>query len=350
MTNITAIKSTEKNGNEEKEALLFVTDSMSSYMAKPEKNDRQQKLHQIGDFLVCSTGYTELALDTAARLMEDSFSSVDQVSDAILKITHGYGLTPDDGLNFIVGGKGKKGLELRHINTTGNYKHINGIADYSKRGFREGQFFFDGSAEFFVTQYLKGLGDAGKIIPIDNHVESFGLLYDISMAGAINTGVNDKLQIGVITPEKASLLYDPDVSLELDSWPTYVKNSIGVDVELMDWETDYGKELEKKKLYSEKITSVFNRFYQDIIGDMKSFSAAKKWYTYETERFLRDYTNLEQIQTFKEDLLMKKANVAKGFDAIKQNSLESKLNYIADYNARQDAKSASLKKSLQNAK
>ena len=344
MTNIGALKVRE----DDKEYLVFVADGMGSVdrvvlsqegvRINPNggtKNDNHQKLFQIRDYLLMGTGRGDLIQAAAIEVSKLEISSAKELADKILEVTANYSLTKDDALNFIVGGKDEGSLSIYQVNTTGNYRAIDGTADYKKRGIEKRDAAFDGSGATHVRDYLKGCGAAGKPLVAKDLADALVLAYEFGKTGANDTGVNDKLQYGVVSDNGVSTLYHPDVMLlTQEGFQQYLGEMCGVDMSLPA--QDAGEE-EVNQLYAKRndLARVLRNLYLALDLDLKDNSEARKQYTAVAESFANDEVDLENLLGAKVERTDTKSNVAKGATALVQKGLRALLDYKQDYDKRQ---------------
>jgi hypothetical protein len=304
MTNIGAFKIFNK---EMGEAIILVADGMGSsprfildnngkVVANPRggiKDDNNQKLFYIGDHMLMGTGNSKYIIDTALILQNEKFDKTEHLAQAVLEVTDKFGLTEKDGLSFIAAGMSNNKLSILDINTTGN----NGLnSDYKKRTFTEKNYIFNGSGSFHVNQYIDAWQKANKDLLNNNLANGLLLAYNFGKEGAIDNGVNDKLQFGIITPDKSSAIFHPDINpVTSQNAITYINKLFGTDFNINSKTPQ--KEIKRSYTQLKEISTLSTNFYNALKIDLTNYSIARGQYSSDSEKFGED---LITAKAFKE--------------------------------------------------
>lgn len=332
MTNIGMIKVKEDN----KEYLVCVADGMASYVQNHTKDDNNQKIFRVGDYLLMGTGDGGAIKEMATQLSKMQFSSAKDVADKVLEVSESFGLNEKNYLNFIVGGKDQDGLNVYHINTTG----INGmdekLSDYKKRGYTVGDSAFDGSGSPHVMSYLQGNHEAGKPLTATNLADGLVLAYIFGKKAAKDAGVNDKIQLGIVSDEGVSRLYPSGTTpVNAEESYNYMEEISGIKCEPLSKESSQ----EEKEKFSQKwtdISDVLSNFYKALDHDLSRLGELRDFYTSVAETYGNDLTPLDVLNRVKDQRLEARANVAKGAEALVEKGLEALLNYQSDFDKRKE--------------
>jgi len=362
MTNIGAIKVTEstKKGKKagHKQYLVFVADGMGSvpeFIPSKEgglvrvpgggtKQDNSQKLLRIGNYLIMGSGGRSEIERTYQALRNRQFSSVTELAEQILYVTHKFGLTKDDGLEFIVGGKEASELAIGKINATGNFLATKGFADYSKRGYYFAETFAEsGSGQKHVADYLNTQDLTGKPILFQDLAEGLCLAHEFGKQAAADSFVNDKLQYGIISETGASIILHPDIKpLDKPFWYSYIEDMCQVPFPypIVKLTSQQYKELMEK---GNSLVAVLFNFYTALDINLKKYSNAKLNYTTIAEYYLRDAISLSGLKAAKQKVKETHNIVQEGVNAFLQKGLEPMTKYIKEFN---DTMRASEQKAL----
>jgi len=353
MTNIGAIQFKKKSEEKDSEEyIVFVADGMGSNPFQHAKGDSIQKLFHVGEYLITGTGTLSVLQNTVMELSKRQHATAEDVAKGILEITDTFKLTSKDSENFIVGGKDKEGLGLYWVNTTGNFSNIDGTEDYSKRKFIKRTDAFDGSGSRFVNNYLFGMSQAGKPIVLEDVADGLALVYEFGKQGAIDAGVNDKLQYGIITQDGVTTIFHPEIQLmvsnDSNQFKNYLQNATGILV------PKRSKELppeEKKRILTLRsdLAAVLRNAYVALDIDLRQHSEARRDYTETAEEYSRDNISLDTLTDAKTVKAETKERVVQATQAFMSRDVAKIIVYKRAFDDRQrtiEDRSLSYRESL----
>ncbi|MBN2458911.1 hypothetical protein JXB28_01375 [Candidatus Woesearchaeota archaeon] len=321
--------------------LVMVADSMASYAGKENhsvsKEDRSQKMYVVGEkknFLIMGTGRGDMIRNVALSLYDANLDSLKEASDAILEITDGFDpgdtITP---LNFIVGGnyvierENRRELGFAHVVATvvpPDQKASS--AEYRQR---EGSLCYDavdGSGAIPVMEHKKKSAQFGKDMVFDL-ADVLVELYEQGKAGAQDTGVNDKLQFGIINKNSASTIYHPDIwlvsSQHFDEYLTRMAKITLPEVKPEDVKGHYGLAEMKND-----VKKVLTSFYDAWTAELRELSELRQGYTQWADAFGNDEAKYrEGFEAIKARRQLARRNVLEGANALVTKGLEALVSY-----------------------
>jgi len=311
MTNIGILGRRDKCG--EMKFITAIADSQGTDMANETKSDRYVKIFGVGDdrnIILLGTGATEVILRTADKLRsQGGIKTVEEASGAVLDLTHQQysemtkgkpGILPRKGfgVDFLLGGPGSKELLMTSVNTTGFFgnpksdKYGNRAAVPISVEKNEWSGAFRGSAWRHINRYIAGQSESGRPLIVEGIEDGLVEMHDLSLRGARDIGVNDKLHYAVITPSKTVSLVHPGSQFsDNGSFIEQVVNLTGLDVaDVLKGRGD----LTDPKRYSAAVDLAYDvgtfcaAFYSALSSQLGISSGLKREYTDLSERFFRD--------------------------------------------------------------
>jgi len=346
MTNIGGAKFLKKNreeGEEFEEYLFFIADSMASSRESQSKWDYYQKMFVVGenkDFILMGTGRGDWLTHLASKLENEPLVGLEDTYQQILFLTQNIpGINHNECLNLIIGGyhilprQARKTLGILHMNATG-WSPDEGKSRPENIGARLEDFVFDGSGSGNVISYLDGLHETGKIY-VDDLADVLVYMYEFGKQGAKNMGVNDKLQLGILTKNGSSVLYHPDIRLAGDNQFTFYLNQmcsaklpvLGDDVE--------GKERIELGQARQDLKKVLSQVYCSLISDLREYAELRSWYTSWSEAYAANEKFKECFDNIRERRAKARGHVTDGVNALVNRGLDSLVSYLKDCDLRQ---------------
>jgi len=219
MTNIAAFPVWERGPDgKEKKYVLAVADSQAS--SKYEKRSGMQKMVHRGNCLLMATGsayYADTAFTAAAGFPND-FLTAESAARKLLKITEGsdYQKKENDLSFIVVGPKPGVGPTV--------YK-VDAVTRRPGRGrdMIEQLYAFEGSGSRMVKRAMSRDTEKGTM-NISDLSEGMVYCWDLAENATTDSGVDDKLQIGLMSDEGVRLLFHPDIYINADAdYQDYLK-------------------------------------------------------------------------------------------------------------------------------
>lgn len=350
MTNVGLIGIRNKSG--EMKAVTGIADSQGTNQGLGTKDDTNLKIFTVGDdrrIMLLGTGSADVIISTADALRKQKgIGTVEEASQAVLEYTHYHyskmtkgkpETLPGEGFatDFILGGPGKNDLEMTLIDTTG----FNGnpkTSKYKNRGIEQisverGNWYgvFRGSAFRHINNYISGQSESGRPIIIESIADGLVEMYDLSLRGARDLGVNDKLHFGVITPDKTVRLVHPETQFkDLDSHIEQLVNLTGLNIggalgEMFN--EDPVKESEAIDL-SRDASRFSAGFYYALSSELKTSSGLKSEFTRLSEKL---YRNPKYVERFNEIIELRRNSlgfVKEGVDAMLSGDASKMREYM----------------------
>lgn len=350
MTNVGLIGRRNKSG--EMDFITAIADSQGTNQGYGTKDDTNLKIFTLGDdrrIMLLGTGSADVIIQTADTLRkQQGIRTVQEASEAVLGFTHHHyqrmtngkpQKLPKDGFatDFILGGPGKNGLEMTTVSTTGfngdpktsNYADRNAqLIDVAPGGWNGA---FRGSAFRHINHYLDGQTESGRPIFIENIADGLIEMYDLSLRGAKDLGVNDKLHFGVITPERSVRLVHPDAQFrDLEAYVEQLTTLTGLSIGETIGKMQSGvpeEEFAAQDLSTE--TSRFSAaFYYTLTNELRTSSHLKTIYTGLSEQMHRDdryAKRFSEMGTLRKESLTRVQN---GVDALLSGDAHQMMKYI----------------------
>ncbi len=290
-----------------------------------------------GDILFLGTGDGEVIDGTARDLRnQKGIATIEEASQAALDMTHARYVNatrgkPETlprkgfGVDFLIGGPGRNDLGIFEINTTG-FRGPKAHNKYADRGANlvelpKGNWggSFKGSAWGHINRYLDGQFESGRPIIIETLADALIEMHDLSLRGARDIGVNDRLHYGIITPSRTVRLVHPSVwEGDTQAHIEQVVNLTGLNVAevLNGMDAD---ECERNSaaidLYSD-IRLFTGGFYFALASELTSSSNLKREYTRLSEKSLRDESYKPRFKEIGRRRLESHARIQEGVDVL----------------------------------
>ncbi|MBN2052876.1 hypothetical protein JW756_05205 [Candidatus Woesearchaeota archaeon] len=350
MTNIGGIKvfkDPAKKKDSLDDHLVLVADSMGSFKGSETKTDNNQKLHIIGEkrkFILMGTGYGDMIRYVAGTLQHVPLDSLQEASDRILEITDNMSPPPGikkAGLNFILGGnyiihqENRRELGLAHILATVFAHDIKKKdPDYRRRGASLQPYVFDGSGSGFVYGHIENMYELGKD-GFEDVADAMVLAYEFGKQGAKDSGVNDKLQFGIMNQNTAATIFHPDTILDSEElFVEYINRMCSIKTPPI---TNDIKGEARVNLINQRIDikRFLSNFYDALTADLRDYSEMRKFYTQWAEAFANDPLNHKKgfDEMLRRRTLARK-HVAYAADALLKTNLPTMIDYVKDFDTR----------------
>ncbi len=255
MTNIFAIAVPEK----EPEYIFCVADSQTTSLGSETKFS-SQKMAQRGSNILMNTGSAEIKYDVFEKTKGKSISSV-ELAELILKETEElakkFENNDDMATTIFVAGKNKDKLEMYNVDIF-NTK-------FTKRGISPtGSIYSNGSGLRHVGPALNRDFEKGYQIYPKTPLEALMLCFSVGAKADTDLGVNEKLQIGVISKSATRLILPPNIEgYNLEECNSYMSNLAGVPCK---WENNMPKNA-RDELHN--IVKCADNFYLALETEMR---------------------------------------------------------------------------------
>jgi len=322
MTNITLIKTVEDLD----ERILLLTDSMGSNFEEQLKNDHIQKLYKSSDFLLVGTGRSDQCADMGREFMNWDNYTVDQVSESILSYSK-KNFDLDEPLHFVVAGKEDNKVNDSHVICEEDDYHT------------DSSIILDGSSREIVGEFLNSLNKE-KRLNLNNHLEGLSNIYAARKYGAMSLGVNDKIQLGIVSKNGVSTVYCPNILFNprTNSRSEYLKQLTGVDLK-NPAEYIIKNESRFREAYDLTIkANKFNEeFYHALIADLDALNRQKD-HIPEIKKRVQKGLNSDDVLKILIDENEKRVNNAQSaYSALISKNPKDRENYLSDFQKRQHA-------------
>ncbi|MBU0977171.1 MAG: hypothetical protein KKD18_02035 [Nanoarchaeota archaeon] len=350
MTNIGIIGRRSKKGD--MEFVTAIADSQGTNMESGTKYDSHLKIFTVGDdrnILLLGTGNGRIIVETADALRaQGGIKTVEEASQAVLDITHqGYSkatkgkpeILPRRGLgvDFLIGGPCRNDLGMTRVNTTG-FRGDRRHNRYDERGTHtievsKGNWngTFDGSAWGPINRYIEGQVEAGRPIIVETIHDALVEMHDLSLRGARDIGVNDKLHYGIITPGRTVRLVHPDSKFgDTEAYVEQVVSLTGLDVAsvLMDLDSSDSERNSAALDLSSRIGILTGGFYYALVSELGESSNLKQEYTGLSERIFRDAECNSRFEEIRRRRLNSLARVQEGVGALLSRDPQKMRDYM----------------------
>jgi hypothetical protein len=322
--------------------LVLFADSMISFEPCGTKRDDTQKLYTIGkdqDFLLMGAGCADGVVRVVQEIEDMQFNTLQDVAKKILKVTEKRDIVNErDPLDFIVAGKyavdGKKKFELGfvEIDTTG-FSSCPGKPKWSDRAFMiKPRFTIDGAGAGHALSYMQAMEETGKQYNIDL-ATVFALAYECSKKGAKDSGVNDKLQFGVMTKDGISTLYHPEINLySEEAFSRYLNQMCRLNLPMRG--KVEGKEEKKILKARSDLVDMLNFFYDQFVTDLREYAECRRWYTTYSEEYANDNNAKNDFEEMRARRARAKQNVQAGLNAFMERGIPAILGYSKNFDER----------------
>jgi hypothetical protein len=185
---------------------VVMADSLGSN--EIEKNSGNQKIFPIGNSYLLGTGHGGKIQRVAQELLPYAGYSAGDLSKIVIEIIdEKIVLAPNEPLNFIIMGHGITGIESYHITPT-NFKE--------PKQKNEG-LLLDGSGSYFSVKALDRDKNKGLNVRDDSYKTVADItydLFDLAIAAEKSTGVDLRLQTGIVLPEGIITLFNPTIAFD----------------------------------------------------------------------------------------------------------------------------------------
>lgn len=255
MTNIFAIAIPDK----EPEYIFCVADSQTTSLGSETKFS-SQKMVQRGSNILMNTGSADIKYDVFERTKGKDLPP-GELAELILKETEVLAKKFENNDNMattiFIAGRNKDKLEMHNVDIL-NTK-------YTKRGaYQESAIYSNGSGMRHVGPALSRDFEKGYQIYPKTPLEALMLCFSVGAKADTDLGVNEKLQISIISKNTTRLILPPGISgCSWDEWNAYLSGISGVQSNLN--ENSSKPELDNLK----KVSHCVNNFYQAFETEMR---------------------------------------------------------------------------------
>jgi hypothetical protein len=325
MTNISAFKIANLKGNPQ--YAVLVADSMASQIEVAKKDDFRQKLLVLNGALSMFSGDMRLGYSVYRELQKSNSVGPKSLAKTILDITTQNKVSPNMPLDFILSGFEDGEAKIYHINATGFNPYNPSKSKTSNKGAIEDFYAFSGSGAPFAQRVVEGQFDIG-IDPVPKDIVSgISLIKNIAEATTASSGVNDKLQHGIITPNGMHVLFHPDIKFTgFDEHVDYFKRLLGFKL------SPYGAFGTEERIASMKVNRpawvVTRDFYNAFDFDFGRLQGAIRDYRIVCEGFKDknvSFKRVEQQRTFYQEA---KSLAEEAVTALLSGKSESVISYL----------------------
>jgi hypothetical protein len=334
MTNISAAKIYEGK-DKESENVVMVADSMSTMGQGGQKSDASQKLFSVNGSLIMHSGMRDAAMDVYQELKKRGTESPWEISKSIIEIVKNRGFPSNLPLDFIVSGFEKGGAKVHYVNATG-FDELNSNVPSEPKGVSREQFYaFSGSGAPFANRIFEGQVDLG-LDPRPRDVTSgLSLMRSIAQAATESSGVNDRLQYGVITPNGSHTLFHPSIGISDEGeLSTYLKSITGQDYEKCG---DFGTEQAvQARLANKPLVLMCRDFYDAFDLDLSLLESASRDFRTISDLFKESKVNLERVGEEKKIYVESKDIAKKAVSALLSRDAGEIAGYIVDNRKRRE--------------
>jgi hypothetical protein len=332
--------------------LVMVADSMALFDGSLRKADDKQKLFVIGehkDFIMMCSGAGVAAEYVASEAFNAPMGSLEDAAKKILDVTNDRdAVDANVALNFIVGGRygAEDGKEPRLgfacINATGNNPELK-KSRWSDRGFRiDPLFAINGYASSIVMDYRQQLFETGKG-HCNDVADALALAFEFGKNGAKAAFVNEKIQIGIVTKDRVSAIYPPDVRLQGEIFTHYLNHMSGLNLPTLP-DNGTGSEIEKIIQARTDVNKMLDHFYTDLITDLRDYSGFRMAYTAWSEAYANDDSAKPTFEAMRARRSEAKKNVMRGANALIARGLPALIEYVDDFAERKKQLEERLRK------
>lgn len=207
MTNLFAVSIDYQN----KPYVFCVSDSQSTIIDEKgaTKLSYQQKLVTLGDNLVMATGLRNLAI-LAYEKLEGTNLPASKLAEAILEVTKEPAEqlkgNRDASTMFFVAGHDDKGLSTYEVIAVEADKRQRAVVPASR-------IYSRGSASPYVASNLEVRFKEGFLTLPETPLDAIAMCFGVGETADKDLGVNDKLQLGFVSPDSMRLLTPPGLEI-----------------------------------------------------------------------------------------------------------------------------------------
>ena len=326
MTNISAF-SIYEGKDKETQNTVMVADSMTTILSTGQKDDSAQKLFVLNGALIMHSGARNPAIEVYDELRKSNVKGPKAISTSILDISNRRNFPAQMPLDFIVSGYEEGKAKIFYINATGFNPYVTDKSSPSDKHFNEQFYAFSGSGSPLANRIVHGQIDLG-LDPRPKEITSgLSLMRTIANAATESSGVNDRLQYGVITPTGMHILFHPSIKPNgPEELSDYLKRLLNSQF------TEHGEfgtqEYIEARLNNRPSWLICRDFYNAFDLDLSMLGYASSNYRTISDGFKEDRISLETLNKQKQEYHSRKKVADKAVSAFLSGDAKNILDYL----------------------
>lgn len=295
--------------NKEEPHIVCVADSMGSNERARFKQDNYQKIVRTNNTINMITGDNgPLASNVQQQIHKASPQTLAEVIEATTQIAVKEHEQIPARTHFLLAGLDEQGPAVYVIKVESKANEQGKVVVQNERPFRT-HYYFDGSGSIHSNNSAKYANHFVADMAVDTTPDTLTAIHWLAKFAAEDTGVNDKLQYGIVTPNKTVTLYHPEVAFMNDELANeYIASMTGLRTAQEQESVSQRIKDGRKK---DDAHAVLNRLFTNLSIDLSNSVSASTTMHHFVNGWVRGKVSQEELEEQKEYLLGARERVIK---------------------------------------